>query len=130
MSLRPASGPVGDPFFARVRRRHPDLDLVLLPPETPGAPETPEAAGAGRPATAEPGAEEALANDRANVEEAARRLGLAEPAVIARGRRPGTVRARVRAVRDEPVDGSRIVELTGPDWAVGATRVRDLVGGR
>lgn len=124
MSLRPASGPIGDPFFARVRRRRPDLDLVLLPPETP---ETP---AAGAPAMAEPCAEAALADDRASVEEAARRMGLDEPAVIARGSRPGTVCARVRGLRDEPIDGSRIVEVTGPDRAVGAVRVRRLVGGR
>ena len=116
MSLRPASGPVDDPFFARVRRRHPDLDLVLLPPETPDA---------GTPAPAEPGAEEALADDRASVEEEARRLGIEEPAVIARGTRPGTVRARVRGLRDE-----RVVEVNGPDRAVGAARVRQMVGGR
>lgn len=125
MSLRPASGPVGDPFFARVRRRHPDLDLVLLPPESPDAPE------AGRSATAEPGAEEALAGDRRAVEdEARRRHGLDESAVIARGTRPGTVRARIRVVRDQPVDGSRVVEVTGPDRVVGAARVSRLVGGR
>ena len=121
MSLPPASGPVGDPFFARVRRRHPDLDLVLLPPEAPDV---------GTTALAEPGAEAALADDRAKVEEAARRQGLDEPAVIARGTRPGTVRVRVRGVQDEPTPGSRVVELAGPDRAVGATRVRQLVGGR
>lgn len=121
MSLRPAPGPVGDPFFARVRRRHPDLDLVLLPPES---------ADAGTPRAAEPGAEAALADDLAHVEEAARRQGVDERAVIARGTQPGTVRARVRGIRDEPLDGSRIVEVAGPDRAVGAARVRSLVGGR
>src|SRR6476646_10564156 len=113
MSLRPASGTVGDPFFGRVRRRHPDHDLVLLPPEPPGA---------GLPLTAEAGAERALADDRATVEEAARRLGVDEPSVLARGTRPGTVRASVRVVRDEPGEGPRVVEVAGPDRAVGATR--------
>jgi hypothetical protein len=121
MSLRPASEPVGDPFFARVRRRYRDLDLIVLPPEAPGA---------GTPVLAEPGAEKALAVDRAEIEEAARGLGLEETSVIARGTRPGTVRARVRAVRDEPVDGSRVVDLHGPDRAVGVARVRQLLGGR
>jgi hypothetical protein len=121
MSLRPVSGPVTDPFFARVRRRHPDHDLVLLPPEAPDA---------ARSATAEPGAEEALAHDRAEVEKAAQELGIDEPSALARGTRPGTVRARVRVVRDEPVDGSRVLELHGPDRAVGAARVRQLLGGR
>ena len=122
MSLHPAPGPVGDPFFARVRRRHPDLDLILLPPDAPDA---------GAPRPAEPGAEDALAGDRRAVEdEARRRHGLEESAVIARGTRPGTVRARIRVVRDQPVDGSRVVEVTGPDRAVGAASVRRLVGGR
>jgi hypothetical protein len=33
MTLHPADGPLQDPFFAAVRRRHPDVDLVVLPPE-------------------------------------------------------------------------------------------------
>ena len=121
MSLRPASGPGRDPFFGRVRRRHPDLDLILLPPEPPGS---------GLPLAAEPGAEQALAEDRAKVEKAARELGVDDPAVLARGTRPGTVRARVRAVLDEPVEGSRVVEVAGPDRAVGAMRARQLLGAR
>ena len=122
MRLRPASGPVGDPFFARVRRRHPDLDLILLPPEAPDA---------AAPATAEPEAEQALAGDLVAVEEEARRrFGLDARAVLARGSRPGTVRARVRVVQDQTADGSPVVEVVGPDRAVGAARVRSLVGGR
>lgn len=36
MRLLPPDTPVTDPFFAAVRRRHPDVDLVLLPaPDTP-----------------------------------------------------------------------------------------------
>ncbi len=119
MSLRP--GPVTDPFFARVRRRHPEADLVLLPPEGPDT---------GRSATAEPGAEEALAADRLAVEQAARERGIDEPSVLARGTRPGTVRARVRVVREELTAGERVVELHGPDRPVGAARVRHLLEGR
>jgi hypothetical protein len=33
MELRPPGSPVDDPFFAAIRRRHPDVDLVVLPPE-------------------------------------------------------------------------------------------------
>ena len=33
MELRPPTDPVDDPFFAAVRRRHPDVDLVVMPPE-------------------------------------------------------------------------------------------------
>ena len=119
MSLHPAPGPVGDPFFARVRRRHPDVDLVLLPPEPPEA---------GRPARPEPGAEQALAADRAEVEAEARQRGIDAPAVIARGTRPGTVRIRVRGFRGERAVGERVVEVVGPDRAVGAARARRLVG--
>jgi len=43
MELRHADhlGPIGDPFFDVVRRRHPDVDIVLLPPEQPASAETP-----------------------------------------------------------------------------------------
>ena len=33
MELRPPGSPIEDPFLAAVRRRHPDVDLVALPPE-------------------------------------------------------------------------------------------------
>ena len=35
MELRPPGTPIDDPFFAAVRRRHPDVDLVVLPPDAP-----------------------------------------------------------------------------------------------
>jgi hypothetical protein len=35
MELRPPGSPVDDPFFAAIRRRHPDVDLVALPPDPP-----------------------------------------------------------------------------------------------
>jgi hypothetical protein len=35
MELRGPDSPIGDPFFAAIRRRHPDVDLVVLPPEEP-----------------------------------------------------------------------------------------------
>ncbi len=40
MRLEQPGTPVHDPFFTAVRRRHPEVDLVLLPPEHPpsGAP--------------------------------------------------------------------------------------------
>jgi hypothetical protein len=44
MELRPSTTPIDDPFFATLRRRHPDVDVVLLPPTgPPGA--DPESAG-------------------------------------------------------------------------------------
>lgn len=93
-----------DPFLDPVRRRHPDVDVVVLPPEAPQPPDAPgdpdqEAAAAGLPALA--GA----------VDEATAGLwpGLAgeapPPAQVGFGTDPGTVvvRARCRArVLDEP----------------------------
>ncbi|MCD4535878.1 hypothetical protein LRP67_17460 [Nocardioides sp. cx-169] len=38
MELHQISEPTGDPFFDALRRRHPDVDVVLLPPESPPAP--------------------------------------------------------------------------------------------
>jgi hypothetical protein len=35
MELHPLSDPLGDPFFDALRRRHPDVDVVVLPPEPP-----------------------------------------------------------------------------------------------
>ena len=35
MELRPPTESIRDPFFAAVRRRHPDVDVVLLPPADP-----------------------------------------------------------------------------------------------
>lgn len=39
MELQPPNEPVPDPFLAAVRRRHPDVDAVALPPE-PASPST------------------------------------------------------------------------------------------
>ena len=33
MEIRPSGAPIDDPFFAVVRRRHPDVDIVVLPPD-------------------------------------------------------------------------------------------------
>ncbi|MDP2775932.1 MAG: hypothetical protein Q8O61_20425, partial [Nocardioides sp.] len=38
MELQPLSDPLGDPFLDVVRRRHPDVDVVVLPPEPPPVP--------------------------------------------------------------------------------------------
>lgn len=45
MELRRTEGPVGDPFFDTVRARHPDVDVVVLPPEPPAPPGDPLTAG-------------------------------------------------------------------------------------
>jgi hypothetical protein len=43
MELRPPGTPIDDPFFAAVRRRHPDVDLVALPPDEGAGPADPVA---------------------------------------------------------------------------------------
>lgn len=37
MHLTRVTGPIPDPFFEVLRRRHPDVDIVLLPPDEPPA---------------------------------------------------------------------------------------------
>lgn len=41
MELRPPGAPIEDPFFDAVRRRHPDVDLVVLPPDDATEPADP-----------------------------------------------------------------------------------------
>lgn len=41
MELRRTAGPTGDPFFDTVRERHPDVDIVVLPPVVPPTPGDP-----------------------------------------------------------------------------------------
>lgn len=48
MELSRQPGPVPDPFFDVVRRRHPDVDIVLLPPEPPPLPVTADAVATDR----------------------------------------------------------------------------------
>lgn len=35
--MEPLNRPIDDPFFAELRRRRPDIDIVLMPPEPPPA---------------------------------------------------------------------------------------------
>lgn len=93
----PPTGPTGDPFFDAVRRRHPDVDLVVLPPELPSVPAPP----ADR-ATAEALAEVVLAEatslwDTINTEDLTERPQLAYVA----GGQPGTVRSTARVLVPE-----------------------------
>jgi hypothetical protein len=44
MELRAPTETIDDPFFAAVRRRHPDVDVVLLPPMPPPGPVTDQVA--------------------------------------------------------------------------------------
>ena len=53
--------PIRDPFFRELRRRHPEIDIVLLPPEPP-------------PATADADAEQAAAEELIRVGTQARQL--------------------------------------------------------
>ena len=99
-----------DPFWATVRRRHPDVDLALLPPEPPPA---------GPRADSSPDDEAAalVAATRAAVDEAARSLwpplvGGAPPrAAVAFGTAEGTVVVRVRASARHLADPGPLARL-------------------
>jgi hypothetical protein len=41
MEIRPPGAPIDDPFLEAVRRRHPDVDLVALPPDDATEPADP-----------------------------------------------------------------------------------------
>lgn len=117
MELHRAHRPVDDPFFAPVRRRHPDVDVVLLPPPPP-------------PARPGPAAEEAVAAASSRVATTAEGLWpVVAPDTAERpvgrlrfGDDPGSVRAEVRAtVRRD--DGSQALvrlrhELERQGWRV------------
>lgn len=44
MQLRPVSAPLDDPLLGPVRRRHPDVDVVVLPPAPPATTPAPASA--------------------------------------------------------------------------------------
>jgi hypothetical protein len=119
MHLTRATGPIPDPFFEAVRRRHPDVDIVLLPPDAPSA----EPVGA-------------LVDDATVGEETARLTRLAASlwrvaaesregtpeATLSPGLLPGTVQPRIRVVRHDP-DGLTVLvrlkdELVDRGWRV------------
>lgn len=121
MKLQPPRAPVPDPFFAAFRRRHPDVDVVLLRPDP-------------APEVAEPAGDEVVA---ALVEEAGRALrevrGLVAGSVagldavprLGHAGRPGAVAARVRA-SGPTAEGTAALDalttgLPGHGWQVSRT---------
>jgi hypothetical protein len=119
MHLTRVTGPIPDPFFEVVRRRHPDVDIVLLPPDDPS------------PAPVGPPVDDATVR-----EELARAAALAdelwrgvpespEPApeaTLTLGPVQGTVQPRARTVRHH-LDGHALLvrlkdELVDRGWRV------------
>jgi hypothetical protein len=103
MELQPPTAPLDD-FFAPVRRRHPDVDLVVLPPEPPPPPRAVAADDAAERAGERVGAVTEL------VWSASRLEGEAPGTRFAYGPDAGTVVARSRvSVRVDgcPLDGLR-----------------------
>jgi hypothetical protein len=119
MQLTRATGPIPDPFFEAVRRRHPDVDIVLLPPDQPP------------PAQVSP-----PVDDETVLAAVARAASLAaslwrvvpeapEPApeaMLTVGPAQGTVQPRARVVRHDP-DGRALLvrlkdELAERGWRV------------
>lgn len=94
MKLQPDTEQVADPFFAAVRRRHPDVDLVVLPPVPP------------RPAEADPVPDDVVASTLVRTATAAEQLwativpeSTERPgARLAYGSRPDSIRAVARIV--------------------------------
>jgi hypothetical protein len=115
MELQSRGAPL-PPFFAAVRRRHPDVDIVLLPPEQPEAD------------PAEPAAADQLANAFDLTTGTATRAwaeavgdGQLPESRFAFGPDPATVTARARA--SARLDGSPLVPLAAAlaqgGWEVG-----------
>ncbi|MEJ7795521.1 MAG: hypothetical protein WKF50_08210 [Nocardioides sp.] len=114
-------GPIGDPFFDVVRRRHPDVDIVLLPPEQPASPADPVDESVAGAAVADAVARVALVAEQLwaavapeSDEVPAPRLGYAD--------RLGEVRATAR-VLSRLTDGYQVLvtlrhELEQGGWAV------------
>ena len=106
MTLHPADGPIEDPFFAAVRRRHPDIDLVLLPPEGP-------------PPDPQPGAANLVRTDLETVRARVAELGVEGEERLELGDLPGTVRATARSLRRTDqisvVDGA-VAAAAGHGW--------------
>lgn len=126
MELQPSTAPL-PPFWAAVRRRHPDADLVVLPAEAP-------------PPAAEPVDDDRVLATRALVAEAASRaaalLGVAdEPgARIEYAAGPGTVAAHAE-VMSTPADGRGALDalrdgLERDGWRVGPASGADRLAAR
>ena len=119
MELTRVTGPIPDPFFEVVRRRHPDVDIVLLPPDEP--PPTPVG-----PPVDDATVHEELARAGALADELWRVVPEStEPALevtLTHGPVQGTVQPRARAVRHD-LDGRAMLvrlkdQLVDRGWRV------------
>jgi len=119
MHLTRVTGPIPDPFFEAVRRRHPDVDIVLLPPDEPLA------VPAGPPADAA-AVDAALARATAlagSLWRVVPETPEATPgASVAAGPAVGTVQPRVRLVKHDADGHAMLVrlkdELVDRGWRV------------
>jgi len=118
MQLRPPDAPL-DAFFAPVRRRHPDVDIVVLPPEQPPSAEPVD------PAQVDATLDR-VRDTAARVCETALR-GTVPPARWRFGPDDGTVVASVRVVSTTPDGFGALVALRG-DLESGGWRVRRQPG--
>lgn len=119
MHLTRVTGPIPDPFFEAVRRRHPDVDIVLLPPDEPPAmPVGPHAD--------DTAVHEALARASALAASLWRVVPEAPEAApeasVASGPAVGTVQPRVRVISHDPDGHAMLVrlkdELVDRGWRV------------
>jgi hypothetical protein len=120
MKLQPSSAPL-DAFFAPVRRRHPDVDLVVLPAPEP----TPSGATVDQAQVLETLERVARAAER--LEAAALGSTTAPPAGLGFGPEDGTVVASARAGATTPDGFGALVALRGALEGDG-WRIRRLAG--
>lgn len=109
MKLQPPHSPVPDPFFASLRRRHPDVDVVLLRPE-PSPAEADPPAGDEAVTDVLGQARDALAEVRDVV--AGTVAGLDAVARLGHAGRSGAVVARLRA-SGPSADGRAALDALG-----------------
>lgn len=150
MRLLPPDSPVTDPFFAAVRRQHPDVDLVLLPPPA-RVPDQPPAVVALTDAEAAalrvelagqavrlwpvesdrpPGTDLRYGSDEAAVRAEARLSGRPDDPVAFVATLRDNISASMGAsarVTHAPTSGLVVLTLTSPDVVVGVQRARALV---
>ncbi len=125
MRLQPPGTPIADPFFAAVRRRHPDIDLVMLPAGLPGLPALPPAE-----VGTEQVPDEVVASTLVRVATLATQLWAATvpesterpTAVLSYGADPGSVHSLARITTRRP-DGFEVLvslrhELESRGWQV------------
>lgn len=123
MRILPPNTRIADPFFDVVRRRHPEADIVLLPPADPSQAHPTKAARAADAAEALSAAElvEAAARTRALLDDLLNDCGITERI---------TPRPRLRATGPDRVTATSNLTLRVGDAAARSAHLASVVVGR